>query len=56
MGQRGTSPRAPYITAAGMPRADAADLVRRMADPHRLTDALRRAGTLARRGSPQLPH
>jgi hypothetical protein len=30
-----------------MPRADAADLVRRMAGRYRLPDALRRADTLA---------
>jgi hypothetical protein len=35
-----------------MPRADAADLVRRMADRYRLPDALRRADTLARAGPP----
>jgi deoxyribonuclease V len=37
-----------YVTAAGMPRRDAADLVRRMAGRYRLPDALRRADALAR--------
>jgi deoxyribonuclease V len=52
---RGTSARPLYVTAAGMPRTDAADLVRRMAGPHRIPDALRRADTLARHGIPPLP-
>ncbi len=52
---RGTSARPLYVTAAGMPRTDAADLVRRMAGRHRIPDALRRAGTLARNGLPQAP-
>ncbi len=47
---RATSARPLYITAAGMPRADAADLVRCMAGRHRIPDALRRADTLARHG------
>jgi deoxyribonuclease V len=47
---RGSSGRPLYVTAAGMPRADAADLVRRMAARYRLPDALRRADTLARTG------
>jgi endonuclease V-like protein UPF0215 family len=41
-----------FVTAAGMPAADAADLGRRMADRHRLPDALRRADTLARTSPP----
>jgi deoxyribonuclease V len=49
---RGTSARPLYVTAAGMPRTDAADLVRHMAGQYRLPDALRRADTLARRGMP----
>ncbi len=49
---RGSSGRPLFVTAAGMPAADAADLVRRMADRYRLPDALRRADTLARAGSP----
>ena len=48
---RGTSARPLYVTAAGVPRADAADLVRRMAGRHRLPDAVRRADTLARTGT-----
>jgi deoxyribonuclease V len=53
--RRGTSARLLYITAAGMPRTDAADLVRHMAGRHRLPDALRRADSLARHGPPQPP-
>jgi deoxyribonuclease V len=49
---RGPSVRPLFVTAAGMPRADAADLVRRMAGRYRLPDALRRADTLARAGLP----
>ena len=49
---RGTSARPLYVTAAGMPRADAASLVRQMAGRHRLPDALRRADNLARHGLP----
>jgi deoxyribonuclease V len=45
-GERSSRPL--YVTAAGMPRQDAADLVRRMAGRHRLPDALRRADALAR--------
>src|SRR5580700_5692746 len=52
---RGTSARPLYVTAAGMPRADAASLVRQMAGRHRLPDALRRADTLARHGPPRPP-
>ena len=53
---RGSSGRPLFVTAAGMPRADAADLVRRMAGRYRLPDALRRADTLARAGpSPPPP-
>ena len=47
---RGSSVRPLFITAVGMPSADAADLVRRMAGRYRLPDALRRADTLARAG------
>ena len=46
---RGSSARPLFVTAAGMPAADAADLVRRMAGRYRLPDALRRADTLAHR-------
>ena len=42
---RGSSVRPSYVTAAGIPSADAADLVRRMAGRYRLPDALRRADT-----------
>ena len=47
---RGSSVRPLFVTSAGMPRADAADLVRRMTGRHRLPDALRRADPLARAG------
>jgi deoxyribonuclease V len=49
---RGTSARPLFVTAAGMPRADAAELVRRMAGRFRVPDALRRADELARTGPP----
>jgi deoxyribonuclease V len=49
---RGSSMRPLFITAAGMPGADAARLVRHMAGQYRLPDALRRADTLARTGLP----
>jgi len=49
---RGTSARPLFVTAAGMPRTDAADLVRRMAGRFRLPDALRRVDVLARTGGP----
>jgi deoxyribonuclease V len=39
---RGSSCRPLFVTAAGMPATDAADLVRDMAGRHRLPDALRR--------------
>jgi deoxyribonuclease V len=45
---RGTSARPLFVTAAGMPAADAADVVRCMAGRYRLPDALRRADALAR--------
>ena len=48
--RRGTSSRPLYVTAAGMPRADAAELVKGMAGQYRLPDALRRVDTLARHG------
>ena len=50
--QWGSSVRPLFVTAAGMPAADAADLVRRMAGRYRLPDALLRADTLARTGPP----
>jgi len=49
---RGPSVRPLFVTAAGMPRADAPDLVRRMAGRYRLPDALHRADLLARAGPP----
>jgi deoxyribonuclease V len=52
---RGGSARPLYVTAVGLPRPDAADLVRRMAGRHRMPAALRRADTLARNGLPQAP-
>ncbi|HEY6278558.1 MAG TPA: endonuclease V [Streptosporangiaceae bacterium] len=45
-GERSTRPL--FVTAAGMPCQDAADLVRGMAGRYRLPDALRRADALAR--------
>jgi deoxyribonuclease V len=47
---RGFSVRPLFVTAAGMPSVDAADLVRRTAGRYRLPDALRHADTLARAG------
>ncbi len=47
---RGASSRPLYVTAAGMPRADAAELIRGLAGQHRVPDALRRVDTLARHG------
>src|SRR5580692_3160222 len=49
---RGTSASPLFVTASGMPRDQAADLVRHMAGQHRLPDAIRRADTLARTGLP----
>jgi len=51
----GSSARPLLVTAAGMPAADAADLVRDMAGRYRPPDALRRTDTLARTGPPQPP-
>jgi deoxyribonuclease V len=45
---RGTATRPLYVTAAGIPPADAADLVRTMTGKFRLPDALRRVDSLAR--------
>ena len=47
---RRSSARPLFVTAAGIPSADAADLVRR----YRMPDALRRADTLARAGPPAI--
>lgn len=52
---RGDSSRPLYVTSAGIPRSHAAELVRGMAGPHRMPDALRRADKLARTGLPQAP-
>ena len=51
---RGSAVRPLFVTAAGMPGAEAAGLVRRMAGRYRLPDALRRADTLARTDPPAL--
>jgi deoxyribonuclease V len=45
---RGTSSRPVFVTATGLPRAEAADLVRQMSGRFRVPDALRRADALAR--------
>jgi len=45
---RGGSVRPVFVTAAGMPRAEAAELVRLMTGRFRVPDALRRADELAR--------
>jgi deoxyribonuclease V len=50
--RRGRSARPLFVTAAGMPAAAAASLVRRMAGPFRSPDALRRADALARTAPP----
>jgi len=52
---RGSSTRPLFVTATGIPAADAADLVRDMTGRYRLPDALRRTDTLARTGPPQPP-
>jgi len=50
--RRGTSARPLFVTAAGMSRTDAAELVRHMAGRFRIPDALRRADALARAERP----
>jgi deoxyribonuclease V len=45
---RGSATKPLYVTAAGMPATAAAELVRALAGPYRIPDALRRADTLAR--------
>lgn len=50
---RGNSARPLFVTAAGLPAADAAALVRRMAGRFRVPDALRRADALARGATPR---
>lgn len=47
---RGTATRPLYVTAAGMPVPEAAELVAAMAGPARIPDALRRVDRLARGG------
>ncbi len=48
--ERGSSLRPLFVTAAGMPADEAADLIRSMAGRYRLPEALRRADNLARAG------
>jgi hypothetical protein len=50
---RGTAARPLYVTAAGLPAAEAAGLVRAMAGKFRLPDALRRVDALARQTRPR---
>lgn len=45
---RGNASRPLYVTAAGIPTGKAAELVRRMAGPYRLPDALRRVDVISR--------
>jgi deoxyribonuclease V len=45
---RGDATRPLYVTAAGLPAADAAELIRRMSGPFRLPDALRLVDALSR--------
>jgi deoxyribonuclease V len=45
---RGAAVRPLFVTAAGLPVGEAADLVRAMAGQYRLPDALRRVDALAR--------
>ena len=52
---RGASTRPLYVTAAGIPSTDAANLVRHIAGRYRTPDALRRADTLAPTGLPRPP-
>jgi deoxyribonuclease V len=48
---RGGTRRPLYVSAAGMPVAEAADCIRRMHGPYRLPTLIRRADALCRRGS-----
>jgi deoxyribonuclease V len=48
---RGAATRPLYVTAAGLPRDEAAALIAAMSGPHRRPDALRRVDRLARLGS-----
>jgi deoxyribonuclease V len=52
---RGTAVRPLFVTAAGLPVGEAADLVRAMAGQYRLPDALRRVDALARGHSAPVP-
>jgi len=52
--RRGTSGQPLYVTAAGIPVAEAAEIVRRMPGRFRLPDPLRRADALSR-GAPVRP-
>jgi deoxyribonuclease V len=45
---RGSAAKPLYVTSAGIAPSDAAHLIRAMAGPFRLPDALRRADALAR--------
>lgn len=49
---RRTAARPLYVTATGMPRADAAELLQLMAGRFWVPDTLRRADQLARTGPP----
>ena len=49
---RGSAARPLYVTAAGIPPVDAAELVRTMTGKFRLPDALRRVDALARGKAP----
>jgi deoxyinosine 3'endonuclease (endonuclease V) len=52
---RGAATRPLYVTATGLPTDEAAALVTRTAGRYRISDALRRADTLARGNQPPLP-
>jgi deoxyribonuclease V len=49
---RGQATRPLYVTAAGLPAAEAAELIRRMSGRFRMPDALRRVDALARGRAP----
>jgi deoxyribonuclease V len=49
--RRGGASRPLYVTSAGIPTEEAADLVRKLAGSYRLPDALRRVDQLARTGT-----
>lgn len=51
--RRGTARKPLYVTAAGIAVDQAAELVRRMAGPHRIPDALRRVDALSRKSTDQ---